>query len=244
MTAYNYMDDGYICCNSTSPSIGADRWQEIGLNNFTWLAGTTCVRGPLGLYMDSDATHGNAIYSTYFRNWSTEYRSRFTNPFDGATIDDINALQARRKPTASRGSYNLHVLAFLYRQCPRDPGAMSGWVYHARDFTRHAAVFLLGYTDDQRYPHRTHDLKADFTFSSPPGTTIAHGNYDFLNNAISWDPNNDDHALPNSLYLTQKPAFFIAGSGYAWPWGSAGSPQLYTLPAKARYDAGTPFAQP
>jgi hypothetical protein len=30
-----------------------------------------------------------------------------------------------------------------------------------------------------------------------------------------------------------------------WPWvNPTGSPQLYTLPAKARYDAGTPFTQP
>jgi hypothetical protein len=39
------------------------------------------------------------------------------------------------------------------------------------------------------------------------------------------------------------PAFFSAGRGYAWPWvNPTGSPQLYTLPAKARYDAGSPFA--
>jgi hypothetical protein len=45
--------------------------------------------------------------------------------------------------------------------------------------------------------------------------------------------------------LTQEPAFFNAGKGYTWPWvNPTGSPQLYTLPAKARYDAGTPFTQP
>ena len=122
---------------------------------------------------------------------------------------------------------------------------MSGWTYHGVNFTQRAAVFLLGYTDDRRYPPGTHDPKADFTFSTPPGTTIAHGNYDYLNNTVSWDPNNSDHALPNSLYLVQKPAFFGAGKGYAWPWvDPTGSPPLYTLPAKARYDAGTPFTQP
>ena len=53
------------------------------------------------------------------------------------------------------------------------------------------------------------------------------------------------HTLPNSFYLTQKPAFFDAGRGYTWPWvDPIGSPQLYELPAKARFDAGTPFIQP
>ena len=46
-------------------------------------------------------------------------------------------------------------------------------------------------------------------------------------------------------YLTHKPAFFDAGSGYTWPWvDPVGATKLYVLPAKARYDAGTPFTQP
>jgi hypothetical protein len=45
--------------------------------------------------------------------------------------------------------------------------------------------------------------------------------------------------------LTHKPAFFDAGRGYTWPWvDPVGATKLYVLPAKARYDAGTPFTQP
>jgi hypothetical protein len=44
------------------------------------------------------------------------------------------------------------------------------------------------------------------------------------------------------LYLSGKPAFF---GSYTWPWvDPTGSTQLYILPAKARYDAGTPFLLP
>jgi hypothetical protein len=76
-------------------------------------------------------------------------------------------------------------------------------------------------------------------------TTIRDGNYDYLQNRITWAANDTAHTLPNSMYLSAKPAFFNAGSGYTWPWvNPTGSPQLYTLPAKARYDAGTPFTQP
>jgi hypothetical protein len=89
-----------------------------------------------------------------------------------------------------------------------------------------------------------------------------HGNYDYVNAAVQWDPNTSDQTLPNSFYLSGIPAFFNAGSGYAWPWvNPTGSPQLQSgpttpvctanvhgpcsgLPAKARYDAGTPFTQP
>ncbi len=76
-------------------------------------------------------------------------------------------------------------------------------------------------------------------------SAIRHGNYDYLNNAATWDPTISNRTLPNSLYLSQAPAFFSAGRGYTWPWvNPTGTPQLQTLPAKARYDAGTPFVQP
>jgi hypothetical protein len=94
------------------------------------------------------------------------------------------------------------------------------------------------------------------TSSGTNCATIVDGNYNYWNNAISWASNDTAHTLPNSLYLPTKPAFFNAGSGYGWPWvAPTGSPQILSgpagcggicsgLPAKARYDAGTPFTQP
>jgi hypothetical protein len=76
-------------------------------------------------------------------------------------------------------------------------------------------------------------------------TAIRDGNFDYLTNTVVWAANDTTHSLPNSLYLTRKPTFFDAGKGYTWPWvNPIGSPQIYALPAKARYDAGTPFRQP
>jgi hypothetical protein len=50
---------------------------------------------------------------------------------------------------------------------------------------------------------------------------------------------------PDSIYLARKPAFINAGKGCTWPWvNPAGPSEVYVLPAKARYDAGTPFGQP
>jgi hypothetical protein len=41
--------------------------------------------------------------------------------------------------------------------------------------------------------------------------------------------------LPASLYLSSKPAFFGTDT---WPWvDHTGSTKLYTLPARARFDA-------
>jgi hypothetical protein len=51
--------------------------------------------------------------------------------------------------------------------------------------------------------------------------------------------------LPTSMYLAGRPAFFDAGRGYDWPWvDPLGETKLHVLPAKARYDTGTPFVQP
>jgi hypothetical protein len=73
-------------------------------------------------------------------------------------------------------------------------------------------------------------------------TNLVDGNYDYKTNSVTWASSDTKHTLPKSLFLSKAPAFF---DGYAWPWvDSTGPTKLYTLPAKARYDAGTPFGQP
>jgi hypothetical protein len=73
---------------------------------------------------------------------------------------------------------------------------------------------------------------------------ILDGNYDYLTDSIQWASNDTAHTLPQSLYLSAEPAFFAAGSGYTWPWVDPVNGATYKLPAKARFDAGTPFTQP
>ena len=68
-------------------------------------------------------------------------------------------------------------------------------------------------------------------------TVIRDGNYDFLTNSQRWHNTPGGFAMPNSMYLTSKPAFFKTGQ---WPWTIPSTGTIYTLPAKARYDAGTP----
>jgi hypothetical protein len=66
-------------------------------------------------------------------------------------------------------------------------------------------------------------------------TTLRHGNFDYVTNTVKWDPAIASHALPKSLYLTEKPAFFNTGSGYNWPWvNPMGATKLYVLPANLR----------
>jgi hypothetical protein len=80
------------------------------------------------------------------------------------------------------------------------------------------------------------------------------GNYDYFDGAIAdWAPGYPQ-TLPSSLYLSAAPDFFNAGAScsYPWPWVTpTGATPLQSnscggsgLPARARYAAGTPFAQP
>jgi hypothetical protein len=66
---------------------------------------------------------------------------------------------------------------------------------------------------------------------------IRDGNYDYLTNSQHWHNTPAGFTIPNSLYLTSKPAFFGANS---WPWVDPVTGATATLPAKQRFDAGTP----
>jgi hypothetical protein len=67
-------------------------------------------------------------------------------------------------------------------------------------------------------------------------TVYRQGNWDSVNKAVRWDEDivNPVRTLPNSLYLTAKPAFF--GSCVWPPIGPDRSPMISDIPAKRRMD--------
>jgi hypothetical protein len=193
--------------------------------------------GNYGFNFDSDKTHGNAIYHTVFRNYLTGVRRSFNNQSGNGLIDDANQPGNGPRRTAGAAAYSYwhsfvgNVLGV--------PGKMQGWVYQDTNnndvLMDHPAIWLLGWDDWSPYT----------TDPNVATSTLRHGNFDYVTNSVTWDPNIADHTIPNSLYLAQKPAFFNAGKGYTWPWVDAnGTTKVYELPAKTRYDAGTPFVQP
>jgi len=225
--AYNYMDDGFIS--------GSDGWVEIGLNA-SHLVGPHHVlfEGNWGFNADSDQTHGNSIDIAYFRNWLTGYRSRFTDYLNNKILDDTTGGSPRRAAAAHAYAYWFSFIGNVLGTYAK----VTNWTYNCIGGVNQIpgnCIWALGMVD-----------------ISPQGwdpqvapSTVQDGNYDYLTNAIHWASNDRAHTLPNSLYLSGKPTFFNAGTGYTWPWvNPTGSPQLYTLPAKARFDAGTPFTQP
>ncbi len=262
--AYNYVDMQYIRDQGG--------WQEIGLNA-SHLVGPHHVlfEGNWTSNMDSDATHGGSIYLTFFRNQATALRSRFTGIDATGTIDDsANGCNGGSPARATGPQAYTYWVSFIGNVLgtPGCTTSANGWLLNNSFGGPHNSdgIFLLGWwngglgiNDPQTstiYPATPAGVNGTSSSCTSSGTncaTILDGNYDYFRNQITWASNDTAHTLPNSLYLTTTPAFFNGTScSYTWPWVNPIGPTLvYTnscggsgLPAKARYDAGTPFTQP
>jgi hypothetical protein len=220
VVAYNYTDDSWI--------YGTETWVEVGINA-SHMAGPHHVlfEGNYSFNADSDYTHGNAIYLTFFRNWFSGQRRDFA---DGGNIRAIGL------------AYGSWWDSFIGNVLGR-PGQMTGWTYtdsamscdaNGNNCTGNNAhwgdsdIWKLGY-DPERW-----SMNPDPQTLS---TVIRDGNYDFLTNSQRWHNTPRGFAMPDSMYLNSKPAFFKTNQ---WPWIDPSTGTIYTLPAKARYDAGTP----
>jgi hypothetical protein len=63
-------------------------------------------------------------------------------------------------------------------------------------------------------------------------TLLRHGNFDYVNNKVIWDPAISDHTIPNSLYLSGKPSWW---GNLPWPpIGPDKNPMVGTIPAQNR----------
>jgi Pectate lyase superfamily protein len=233
VVAYNYADDGWIF---TVPT-----WAEVGINA-SHMAGPHHVlfEGNWSFNADSDYTHGNSIYITFFRNWLTGQRTSFTGP---------GAADAYHRTAGI--NYGAWWFSFIGNILGR-PGQMSGWAYthpsmacdaegnnctgnpagpvNSNNGTAH--IWIAGY-DQLRW-----QMHPDPKVLS---TIIRDGNYDYLTNSQRWHNTRNGFTIPNSMYLSSKPAFF---GPYPWPWVDPTTGTVYTLPAKSRYDAGRPNIVP
>jgi hypothetical protein len=260
VVSYNYMDDTMYDSYS---GIG-DYWLDMGVNASHY-AGPHHVlfEGNWGDNLESDQTHGNTMYVTFFRNNGTGLRTPFVDPSipAGNTVNDFTGVGyacgttgptgCRQNPpgflhAAGPMSYN-YWFAFVGNVLgvAGETTAANGWTYFG-DWTQ-PRMFASGWN--------TGNGGQDPYLNGVSGTYIfKNGNYDYVNGAITDWAAGYSTTLPNSFYLSSAPTFFGAGAlcTYSWPWVTPnGSTQIQSnscggssLPAKARYAAGTPFVQP
>jgi hypothetical protein len=220
---YNYFQDGYGAGYPDFVEVGA------GPNHYAG-AHMELFEGNEGFNFDTESQWGNSTYGMVFRNHWTGLR-RSAAPLKLADTSN------RRAVGVQTGGWWFtfvgNVLGF-----PGMPLAagQSRFIYQSdvKNMNVEGAVpmWKIGY-DTVTWPKEADPLVVLRTYR--------HGNYDYVTNAVAWDPKNSLHTLPASLYLTQKPAFF--GSN-AWPWveptASTDAGRLGVLPAKVRFDTMHP----
>jgi hypothetical protein len=217
---YNYMDDAM--------ALGGD-WSEDGLEgNHMTTPHYELFEGNEAPNADTADTWGNSIYITYYRNYLTgEDRG-----FSGTAPVRAGALSQYDGWTSFVGN----VLGM-----PNDSNMVGYEALNGDPSWTGYEWQLCGLNDDDNVPDGGECMS----------TLLRDGNYDYYSKQVHWHGIGGTGAgngltppanatLPDSLYLTAKPAFFGTN---AWPWvngSSSGAPLPGTLPAKTRYDAGTP----
>ncbi|MFN0063642.1 MAG: hypothetical protein ACKVPX_14135 [Myxococcaceae bacterium] len=224
--AYNFTDDGAI---SWDPG-----WVETGLQASHYpTPHYELFEGNYGANADGDSTFGNAIYITFFRNHLAGKRRLSQRPSGdyGGEAPQLFDSGNLRCASASAG----HVYYNYVANVLGTPG-MSGFEYEApASNTGAPAVWRIGALND-------------WSAFDPEvrSTMLRDGNWDYITQLVHWhgigDSGSSARTLPDSLYLGSKPAFF---GSLPWPWvDPTGSVKVQTLPAKARYDMGTPNVIP
>jgi hypothetical protein len=258
VVSYDYMDDTMYDAES---GIG-DYWVDMGVNASHYSGPHHVLfEGDWGDNLDSDNTHGNAVYITFFRNQGTGLRTPFTDPSINKSVDDFTGVGfacgttgpsgcAANAPAPLRAAgpmaYN-YWFAFVGNVLglAGETTAANGWSYQG-DWSGNR-MFMLGWNDGPG--------GQDPYLNGVSGSYIfRHGDYDYVDGSIVDWTSGYSHTLPNSFYLSSAPSFFGPGASctYPWPWVTpTESTVIQTnscggdgLPAKARWKAGTPFIQP
>jgi hypothetical protein len=220
VVAYNYVDDAW-----SQPDSGGNFWfQEVSIDVHCSFPFMNLIEGNYAPHMGGASTWGNAGYLTYFRNQSTSvYRTIALSGPNAPANQTAVELDARM--------IGMNVVGNVLGS-PDLSGARYETTGPSDCTTPAPFVFRLNYDGATGY----------CAFPSPvdtqaSDTLLRHGNYDYATRSLQWSPSISSQTLPASLYLTSKPAFF--GSS-PWPWVDPTGPTISTLPAKARFDAGTP----
>jgi hypothetical protein len=263
--AYNYMDDawgetypdemeaGLNAGHYTTPHMellegnyafgykGDTAWgNSIDITVFrNQFSAKRAAAGWLATYTVSDGTGGLIPYADY-----------------GGTTGR-NAVDVQAAPPGSPGTlrnnfignilgYQGQTLLPQYTNGNWADAAQAGWAFETLgNFPAAGIVSMWVFGSYQTPPNSA------WTWNSNSYQThIRDGNWDWYTRTQTWlglggtqaNPLGTPKPIPNSLYLKSAPAFFSVNSYGAntWPWVDPSTGTTYKLPAKARFDAGTP----
>lgn len=204
---------------------------------------------------DADTYWGNVIDQTVFRNNFTTLRPAHA-PLNTYTTSGQPYVDGDIRAGISIGAYayrqNIvgNVLGYSGMSLIVDPPwvTQTRFNYEELDLITDAAEVMMYYIGSYQGPASA--------LTMVPGsyaTQLRQGNWDWFTQTQKWhgiggsveygsNPSPPYPAMPNSLYLTGKPPFFVSNSYSAntWPWVNPSNGTTAMLPAKARFVAGTP----
>ena len=219
VVAYNYFEDGL--------GLGYLTLQETGLNaSHMTTSHHVLFEGNQSFNLDSDSRWGSAAYITFFRNHGTSIRR------DINKLGFNNDSGERRTARTTARHYYYSFIGNVLGYSGMNAAPYSGFEYEQfYPFTDgKVPMWREGQNDGGLPGIPTYDANVR-------ATMIRDGNFDYATNTVNWD--RAVQPIPNSLYLTAKPAFF---GNCAWPWiDPLGSTKVNVLPARARFD-GNPNA--
>ncbi len=204
---YNYM--GVIKYNNPNT------WLIPGIAQHAAQAWMNLAEGNYITKILLDNIHGTEEYFTAFRNW-IRYNAA---PYDVNKTEDVNI-------EIMKGS-RLHNFVGNILGYPQFPWRYQ-WNGETSCSNSGSGLWKFGYAGTACSTNW--DAKSE-------STTLRHGNYDYVNNAIVWN-GNDDQTLPVSLYLSSKP--FWWGSQPWPPIGPDVSGYVQSIPAKDRFNGMSP----
>ena len=245
--AYNYTDDAFGSQYPESPEAGANA------GHFT-TPHLELLEGNYSHNFKGDTYWGNSIYITAFRNWFSGLRAAHAplNAYDyvisncnylygdytGRDAVDVQAYSFYQNFVGNvLGKKGQTLLANPYNSQSCYNGVQTEFL--AQDYTTAQdsaaqnadAVVMWRFGDYQATVNSTGSWSfIDTTIS----TQTRNGNWDWVTQTQSWygtggtTNTGSSMTIPNSLYLSSKPAFF---GSYQWPWVDPTTGTTYTLPA-------------
>jgi hypothetical protein len=251
--AYNYFEDGYGAGYPNYVEYGANASHETG-------AHFELFEGNQAFNMDADSYWGSQMYNVFWRNHSTTLRRSIApGTTDGVQVPLTDAGNRRGIGLETNQKW----FSFVGNVIGYPPGYLNGSVI-GYDYPATFSPLPQGHTftyewlggplwqagsDTTNIWQIGYD---DVTWSEIQDATVQalvlrDGNYDFFTHSVHWHGIGGTGAsgppgppLPASLYLSSKPAFW---GGTPWPWvdgSNASTPLPGTLPARTRFDLGTP----
>jgi hypothetical protein len=171
--------------------------------------------GDIGVKAEGDIIHGSSSHNTIFRSQMKGWQS------DTITTRN-NAIEFASKNTYMTVMGSVLGTAGKSNRYEVLPGqSYNDW--------SERAIWVLGVGSGVNDPNVA-------------ATLLRHGNFDYVTNSVVWDAGIADHDLPDSLYLSQMPAWWCRET----PWPPIG-PDIpgyaNSIPAQRRFE-GLPCTHP